>query len=354
MPADRGEHVETAVRQHLQQAATREARGQVGRLGALHADDLGEHVDAHRRGELGHPAEAALLVVVEQLVRRVHGLGERRRRRHVGEPHERDLDGHLLDQEGQPAGGTQEAADDRLLLDEVDRVAARGLHPAGEEVDGRPGQRLVGRGDRQRAHPHHALARLSRHGPRGQGEPGARGGLHELLEGRPEPLGVDVHAVHHQQRAGAVESPAQGPAGRVAGGGVGPQPVQARGEHRVRAGQAVRVDPGRLRRPGREVPHQQGLAAARRSDDAHPPRALQGVVQLGVDALATQAGSQHLGKVSRRAPRAPPDTRPWDLGRTTDDARPGRAGGWCCPRHRADRGTARRRGLPRPAPCRRP
>ena len=241
-----------------------------------------------------------------------------------------------------------------FLLDEVDRVAARGLHPAGEEVHGRPGQRLGGRGDRQRAHAYHPLARLSRHGPRGQGEPGARGGLHELLEGRPEPLGVDVHAVHHQQRAGAVESPAQGPAGRVAGCGVGPQPVQARGEHRLRAGQAVRVDPGRLRRPGREVPHQQGLAAARRSDDAHPPGALQGVVQLGVDALATQTGCQHLGKVSRRAPRAPPETRAWDLGRTTDDARPGRAGGWCCPRHRADRGMARRRGLPRPAPCRRP
>ena len=119
-----------------------------------------------------------------------------------------------------------------------------------------------------------------------------------------------------------------------------PTPCRHAARDGVGGAQALRVDPRRRLRAGREVADQQGLAAARRSDHADPARARQRVVELEVDALAPQTGGQHRRNLSRRTPRAPDTSavrgRPTyvsDLGRTTDalEAPPfGRAD--ACPR----------------------
>ena len=329
MPADRREHAQVAVGQHLQEAAPGQAGGQAGCLVALDADDGGQHVDADRRAHLGQPAEAPPLLLVEQLVGRVHRLRERRRRHHVGEADQSDLHGHLLDEQGEPAGRGQQAAYVALVGHQVDGVAAGGLHAAQEQVHRRPGQRLVGARHGQRTDADHPFAGLTGHRPCRDGDPGPAGRLDELLEGWPQAVGVDVDAVDDQQRLGPVEGAAQRAGGAVAGCRLGAHSVQARRQDGVGGAQSLRVDPRRRLGARREVADQQGLAAARRSDHADPARARQRVVELKVDALAPQTGGQHGRNLSRRTTRTADTsavrgrrTYVSDLGRTTDAGAP--------------------------------
>ena len=152
---------------------------------AIDAGDLGEHVDRDRRGHLRHPAEAALLVGVEQLVGAVHGLREGRRRHHVGDADERDLHRDLLDEQRQPAGGVAAGGVRRRH----GRRGRSGCPPAAStrcrnSSTAAPDEGLVVAGDDEGRDAHDALGGLAGHRHRGDGEASVGGRGHDLLEGR--------------------------------------------------------------------------------------------------------------------------------------------------------------------------
>ena len=151
--ADRRQHVEAAVGVDLDQAAAGQGGGELGRLGAGDAGDVGEDVEADRVVHDGEPAEAPLLVLVQQRVGRADGLVDGGCRRHVGHPDQRDLHPEVLDEQRQAATGLQQAPHVSLLPAEVHRVAAGRRDPREEELDGRaleglpaPGHRAGARG----------------------------------------------------------------------------------------------------------------------------------------------------------------------------------------------------------------
>ena len=220
--------------------------------------------------ELRHPAEAALLVVVEQLVRRVHRLGERRRRHHVGEPDERDLHGHLLDQQRQPAGGAAAGGVRRRRARPGRPGATGGLHPAagtGRRPD-RPAGR-AGRGHRQRP----TRTTRSPGWPaivREVTRPGGRRWSPRRSSWRagPSPSASRSTPSMTSRPSRAVERAAQGTRGWSRPGAVSrPELVAGRRRARrrcVRRPWALTQVDGRGRGP-RDVAHQQRLAAAGRA-----------------------------------------------------------------------------------------
>ena len=243
------------------------------------------------------------------------GLGEGRRRHHVGDTDERDLHCDLLDEKREPAGGVQQAAYVVSVRLEVDGMSACGLHPVQEQVDGRTGERLVVAGDDEGRDAHDALGRLPghRHGGDGQARVGGRG--HDLLERRPEQAGIQVEAVDHEEGVDAVHGPAQRTLGGVAGRRGYVEGVQACREDVLGAQHPARVDPGAVA-PGGRVAREQGLPAAGGTDDADPARGRQRSGEASLGLLATETWGEHGANLSVERHR---------LGRTTDAATPGDA-----------------------------
>ena len=304
MPPDRGQHVEAAVGQHLDQAAAHEAPRRASAASsrptpvtsASTSRETGDVMWASRRKQ-------RCWSLVEQLVRRVHGLGERGGRHHVGDPDQGDLHGDLLDEQRQPAGGVQQAA-------YVARRARRG----------RPGARRrppPGGRNRSTAGPASgSCGRGTAKGPtrttRSAGCPAmvtevtaSRASVVDdttLLEGRAQEgrgrgrapsttsrLSMPSTARH---RAPCAESP---------GVGWHVERVEAGREDVLGAPDAAGVDPGALV-PGGRVAGQQGLAAAGRADDGHPPRGRQGGRQALLRLLASETRGEHATNLAVRAP----------------------------------------------------
>ena len=169
----------------------------------------------------------------------------------VAQPDERRLDGDLLDQHRQPAGGRQETAYLVGLGGEVDRLPAGRADAAQEEVDGGTLEGELGLGHRQRPDPDDRLARLAGSGPRGDDHAGVRGALQHRLQHRTGPGPVEVEAVEHQQAGAPVDGPAQRTGQGVAGCELGVEARQRRDEHLVEAAQVAGVDPRRAPRRSR-------------------------------------------------------------------------------------------------------
>ena len=100
----------------------------------------------------------------------------------------------------------------------------------------------------------------------------------------------------------AVQGPAQGALCRVPGVGSARERVEAGREDGVGMPEALGVDPGRLSARAAAVAGQQGLAAARRSDDGHPPRGRQRRRQAPLRLLASETRGEHAHECSVRAP----------------------------------------------------
>ena len=261
MAPDRDQHVDPAVGSGLDERAARQAHGEVAPGVDVHLAEGGEHLDADRHRHGRQAAEAALLVLVEQLVRRMDRLRERRGRRHLGHPDQGDLHRHLLDQQRQPAAGTQQPADVVLALDEVDRVAPGLVDEPREQLDRRAGERLVGGRDPERAEPHHPAP--------GDGLEGAGRRQHPCLGGRGHHVGhddvevVDVDAVHDQPVTPAVERPLQRSLEGVARCDHDLELVEAGAQQLRQLGDAAGIDPGDVGTVADEGPHHGRLPAAR-------------------------------------------------------------------------------------------
>jgi hypothetical protein len=268
--ADGGEHVEVALGVDLEQAAAHQVAGQLGRLRDAPVEDARQHAEADAVVQQPDAAQGSGARLVEEVVRGVDRLVEADGRDGVGEPDEGGLDGHLLDQEREPARRAQQAAYLVGLGDEVDLLASGGADPAEEEVDGGSLQRGALGGHRQRPDPDDGLGRLPGGRQRRHDHPGVGGAVEDRLEDGAGVGGVEVEPVEDEQALASVDRAAQGAGEGVPRRGLGPQALERGHEHVVEAAQRAGVDPGGDRSGG-DVAHQQGLAAARRSDDGHPP-----------------------------------------------------------------------------------
>jgi hypothetical protein len=166
-------------------------------------------------------------------------------------------------------------------------MAPGGLDPREEEVHGRALERLAGGRHRQWPHPDHALGGLAGRGDRGDREAAVGRRVQDALEGRPEHVGMDVDAVDDQEGVSAVEGAAHRALVAVAGRRPGLERVDAGGEHVVGRADAASVHPRSVRVARRGMAGEQGLPAARWTDDADPPRGREGGVQCLLDTLAT-------------------------------------------------------------------
>ena len=297
MAADRHQHVDPAVGQRLDEGASRQPEGEVAPGVDVDLRDRGEHRQADRDGQGREPAEAALLALLEQLVRRVDGLRQGRARGHPGHADQRDLHRHLLDQQRQPTAGTQQPPDVLLGLLEVDGMSAGLDHAPAEQVDRRPLQRLVRRGRPERTEPDHAATEE-------RGERAGRG-EHPCLGRRLHHPGddavelVDVDAVDDQPPGPVLEGALQGALERVRGSRHGLELVETGAEQVGQLGDAPGVDPGHVVPPLDQRPQHRGLAAARRPDDADPSLRVQGGRQDRQHVLAPDHLAAHDGHPAR-------------------------------------------------------
>jgi hypothetical protein len=117
-----------------------------------------------------------------------------------------------------------------------------------------------------------------------------------VLEVRPHAGDVEVGTVEDQDRGRPVEPAHQRLVGRVAGRGLGAQGVEAGGQHVVQAAQPASLDPRRLLGLGDGVTHEQGLAAARRTDHRHPPGAPDRGRETALDLFPPETRLQHAPK----------------------------------------------------------
>ena len=231
------------------------------------------------------------------------GLGEGRGRHDVGDADERDLHGDLLDEQGEPAGGVQQAAYVVTVRLEVDGMSAGGLHPVQEQVDGRTGERLVVAGDERRAR----RARRAR--------PAGRPSSREVTARRASVV-EDIDLLEGRARAGWDPGRGRRPRG---GCRCRPWPGTARPRRSRRASggtsrasrQAERTSSARcipralthvLSRPGGRVAREQGLPAAGGTDDADPARGRQRRGEASLSLLATETWGEHGANLSVRAP----------------------------------------------------
>lgn len=328
MPADGGEHVEAPVGVHLDQAAPSQGRGELGRLGARDPGDVGEDVQAH--GVLHHrqPPEAALLVVVEQLVGGAHRLVDRGRGGHVGDAHQRDLDPQVLDQQRQAAAGLEQPADGALVAAQVDRVAS-GTGDAGQEELHRGAlERLAPLRDPQRPEPDDPLVGAAGHRRRGAQQPEGGGRLDELVAEQAEPVDA-VDPVEDEQDVLVVKGTRERQGGRVAGCHVGAERVEARHDDGLGAAQVASRHPDGPRVRVRGVAGEQRLAAPGGARHGHPPAVVEEAADPVEGVLTPYAWSQHRSRLSTRIReyrwfhRCPAPCRPGTL----DDSKPGPAGG---------------------------
>jgi len=300
--ADGGEHVEVPALVHLEQAAAHEVARELGGLGGGPVEHVGEHAQADREVEQADAAQRGGARRVEQAVRGVDGLVEADGGHRVAEPDQRRLHGHLLDEKRQPAGGAQQAAYLVGLRGEVDERPTCRPDAAQEQLDGRTLQRCPMVGHGQRPHAYDGLVRLAGGGAGGHDDAYVGGALEHRLDGRTGAGGVEVEAVEDEQAVASVERAAEGAGQRVTRSGLGAEARQGGEEHLVEAVQGAGVHP---RDPQSlcGVAHEQGLAAARRTDHGHPARLLEGAVQRTPDVLATETGGQHGSNLSSRADR---------------------------------------------------
>jgi hypothetical protein len=219
----------------------------------------------------------------------VDGLVEADGRHGVAQSDERRLDGHLLDEERQAAGGAQQASYLVVLRGEVDLLATRGADPAEEELHGRALEGCPRRRHGQRADADHRLVRLAGGGAGGDHDPGVAGALQHRLQGTARAGDVEVEPVEHEQAVVAVHRAPERAGQRVTRRDLRVEAPQGGDQHVVQGAQAARVDPGRVG-PGRHVLDQQRLPAAGRADHGDPPGLVQGIAQRALDIVSTEAG----------------------------------------------------------------
>ena len=255
-----------------------------------------QHAEADLEVEQPDPAQGGGARLVEEVVGGVDGLVEADGRHRVAEADERGLHGDLLDEQRQSAGRAQQAAYLVGLLDQVDRLPAGGPDAAQEHVDGRPlsGPRSGGTGSgptrttdspTRRPWSGPSPPRGRRWWRRGRtGGPAQRGSCRgRARRARAGARGRRPHGRGRPTASRRVRSPRRGSRGR------------RRGRRRSCAGCARR--PRGVAARG-DVPHEQRLAAAGRTDDGHPPGFLQCLVQRALDVVATEAGGQHAWNLS--------------------------------------------------------
>ena len=250
------------------------------------------------KSEQPDPAQRGGAVVVEQVVGGVDRLVEADGGHRVAQPDQRRLHGDLLDEEREAAGGPQQAAYLVGLRVEVDLLAARGPDPAQEQLHGRrprgasggtapaagrPARRTRTAGRRWSARsPRPGRRSCSPAPPGASGRPRWRRG-----RGRRAPAGTRGRrrrAPGRRRGSRRGRSRRRGSAGR-----------RRAGRRGVRRSRASTHD---VSRPGRDVAHDERLAAAGRADDGDPARLVERVAQRALDVVTTQARRQHGSNLS--------------------------------------------------------
>ena len=252
-----------------------------------------EHAEPDREAQQADPAQGGGAVVVEQVVGGVDGLVEADRGHRVAEPDERGLHGDLLDEQREPAGGPQQPAYLPVLRGEVDGLAARGPDPAQEQLDGRalerravrraPGAGRPGRRTRRGWSAVVSAVTTTRASVVPSSMVWSTGPASVASRSSPSSTSRQSRPSTARPRAPASESPGAVSESRLS---------QRRDEDVVERAQVARVDPRRLRL-GRDVAHDQRLAAAGRSHDGDPPRLVERLAQRALDVVTTQARRQH-------------------------------------------------------------